>query len=45
MIARKGRAVHFNRVGLIGILTDQSMMQFDIPEKELQVPAYQALID
>jgi hypothetical protein len=30
---------------MIGILTAQPMMQFDAPEKELQVPACQALID
>jgi hypothetical protein len=30
---------------MIATLTAQSMMQFDAPEKELQVLAYQALID
>jgi CubicO group peptidase (beta-lactamase class C family) len=33
------------REEMIGILMAQSMMQFDAPEKELQVLAYQALID
>jgi len=30
---------------IVGLLMSQSMMQFDVPEKDFQVLAYQALID